>query len=323
MTAGAVCYEGRELPLAAGETVLDTLERAGVSVPSGCRAGVCCKCIMRSPEPPPKSQRGLRPTLAQQGYFLACQARPTGTLLVEAGPPVTETRARVLSIEIVGADVARLCLAPATDFVYRPGQFLDVRHPSGATRSYSIASLPSDGRIELHVRRAPEGLVSGWLHTLDVGDEVVVAGPHGQCFHVADDQDRKLVLVGAGTGLAPHVGIARDALAQGHRGPIDLVHGALEPTRLYLRDELRALALTAPQLRIHAVVLREATNGEHEGSLDVVAVRLAGPLQGARVYLCGDGALVRTLQRSFFLAGAASREILADPFEAHPSPRVA
>ena len=318
MTA-TVHYGERVVALQLGETVLDALDRTGVAVPSGCRAGVCCKCLLRADSPPPGSQRGLRPTLALQGFFLACQARPTGALVVETGPPVTEVRARVLSSDAVGADVARLRLVPAGTFVFRPGQFVDVCHPSGAVRSYSLASLPRDGWLELHVRRAPEGLVSGWLHGLRAGDEVSVAGPHGQCFHVADDQDRKLVLVGAGTGLAPLLGIARDALEQGHRGPIDLVHGALDPSRLYLRDELRALAALAPQLRVHAVVLREATSGEHEGPLDELAVRLAGPLQRARVYLCGDGALVRSLQRSFFMAGAASREILADPFETHPT----
>jgi CDP-4-dehydro-6-deoxyglucose reductase len=121
-----------------------------------------------------------------------------------------------------------------------------------------------------------------------------------------------------GTGLAPLYGIARDALAHGHLGPIDLVHGALEPSRLYLRDELHALAAANPTLRVHAAVLRGATAREHEGALDTVAVRLAGPLERARVVLCGDGALVRGLQRAFFLAGAPSRELLADPFETHP-----
>ena len=161
--------------------------------------------------------------------------------------------------------------------------------------------------------------MSGWLHGRAAGDRVRVRGAFGQCFHVADDPRKKLLLAGAGTGLAPLLGIARDALDQGHAGPIDLIHGGLEPGRLYLRDELARLAAGAPQLQVHHCVLRNATGREHEGSLDEVAVRLAGPLAGVRAFLCGDGEIVQRLRRSLFLAGLPSAEILADPFLPAPA----
>lgn len=305
---------GLEVALREGETVLEGLERAGLDVASGCRAGTCCKCMLQAEDPPADSQRGLRPTLRAQGYFLACQARPERDLALlgaEAPPAIDAT---VESLEHVAPDVARILLRPATELRFRPGQYLDVLHPSGASRSYSIASLPSAGVLELHVRRVPDGLVSGWLHELEVGARVEVRGAFGQCFHVADDADRKLLLVGAGTGLAPLLGIARDAREQGHRGPVDLVHGGLTPERLYLRRELDELAGRWPQLRVHHCVLREATKREHEGRLDEVAIRLAGDLAGTRAFLCGDAEIVRVLQRSLFLAGVPSGEILADPF---------
>jgi len=313
--SGATLRNGEhEIALLEGETVLEGLERAGLDVASGCRAGTCCKCMLQAEDPPPDSQRGLRPTLRAQGYFLACQARPEGTLSLRGAeaPPVID--AVVESVEKVAPDVARILLRPATPLSFRPGQYLDVVHPSGASRSYSIASLPADGVLELHVRRVPDGLVSGWLHELAAGAPVPVRGAFGQCFHVSDDANKKLLLVGAGTGLAPLLGIARDALDQGHAGPIDLVHGGLTPERLYLREELDELAARWSQLRVHHCVLKEATKREHEGRLDEVAIRLAGTLSSTRAFLCGDAEIVRVLQRSLFLAGIPSGEILADPF---------
>ncbi|QDU69967.1 FAD-binding oxidoreductase [Engelhardtia mirabilis] len=315
MSPGQIEVEGQRIELEQGETVLQGLERAGLDVASGCRAGTCTKCLLQAQDaPPPASQRGLRPTLTAQNFFLACQARPTGLLRLRGSRGPEPVRARVASIDHLTEDVARLRLTPDERFDYRPGQYLDVLHPGGESRSYSIASLPSDGWLELHVRRIPGGQVSGWLHELAVDAELAVRGPFGQCFHVADDDQRKLLLVGAGTGLAPLVGIARDALEQGHRGPIDLVHGGLEPNRLYLRDDLDRLARESPQLRVHHCVLRGATAREHEGPLDQVAIRLAGALAGARAFLCGDGEIVHLLRRSLFLAGLPSGEILADPF---------
>lgn len=315
----AIRVEGREIALQEGETVLEGLERAGIDVPSGCRSGTCTKCMLQATgEIPANAQRGLRAQLVAQGHFLACQARPTGMLeLADVRGPVPVT-ARVIANELVAPDVARVFLEVTEPFAHRSGQYLDVLHPDGASRSYSIASLPSDPHVELHVRRVPEGLVSGWLHDVPLGSELRVRGPFGQCFHIADDPLRKLLLVGAGTGLAPLLGIARDALDQGHQGPIDLVHGGLEPERLYLRAELDELAASWPQLRIHHCVLRGATSREHEGPLDQVALRLAGSVNAARAFLCGDDAIVRQLQRSFFLAGVASKEIFADPFAPAP-----
>lgn len=312
---GAIQLDDLTVPLAAGESVLEALERCGVGVPSGCRAGTCTKCMLQADgEPPPESQRGLRPTLRSQGYFLSCLARPTGLLKLKSGAGPEPIDARLESIQLVAPDVAQLFLEPQAELDWRPGQYLDVLHPGGEVRSYSIASLPSSGLLELHIRRIPDGLVSGWLHELEPGATLRVRGPFGQCFHISDDPARKLLLIGAGTGLSPLLGIARDALQQGHTGPMLLVNGGLEPSRLYLREELAQLAASTPQLEVHHCVLRNATEHEHEGALDAIAIGLAGSLDTARAFLCGDEAIVRTLQRSLFLAGMPSGEILADPF---------
>ena len=217
-----------------------------------------------------------------------------------------------------GEDVVQVFLEPKDPLIFHPGQYLDVFHPSGAARSYSIASLPSTEQLELHVRRVPDGLVSGWIHALSRGDTVGVRGAFGQCFFASGDleeaEPEKLLLVGAGTGLAPLLGIARDALAKGFTGPIDLIHGGVEPSRLYLRDQLAALERGAEALKVHHCVLRGASESEREGALDELAVELGAPLAKSRAFLCGDEGIVRLLQRALFLAGVPSGEILADPF---------
>ena len=251
----------------------------------------------------------------EQGYFLACQARPDGRLRLQddsTGPEPVDSV--VEEIRLVAPDVVRILLRPEQQFEFRPGQYLDVLHPEGSARNYSLASLPSSGLFELHVRHVPDGLVSGWLHGRRVGDPVRVRGPFGQCFLVAGEPEKRLLLVGAGTGLAPLLGIARDAQRMVHRGAVDLIHGGLVPERLYLREELKRFADDWPQLSVHHCVLREATESEHAGALDEVAVQLAATLDDTRAFLCGDDAIVRALRRRLFLAGLASREIFADPF---------
>lgn len=74
-------------------------------------------------------------------------------------------------------------------------------------RDYSIASIPGDGRLELLVRqmRHPDGrlgLGSGWLtEGLAPGDRLAVQVRRNPGFHAPED-DRALVLIGNGTGMA-------------------------------------------------------------------------------------------------------------------------
>ena len=153
--AGRLLLGDRTLPIDAGETVLEALERAGLDMASGCRAGTCCKCMLQAQGPPSDSQRGLRATLKTQGYFLACQARVDGELRL-LGAEAPEPISAVVELgEAVAPDVQRLLLRPQASLGFRPGQYLDVLHPGGESRSYSIASLPSTGLLELHVRRVP------------------------------------------------------------------------------------------------------------------------------------------------------------------------
>ena len=89
-------------------------------------------------------------------------------------------------------------------------------------REYSIASLPADGRLELLVRRMQRpdgqpGLGSGWLTAgapMNAGVDLRVR--RNPAFHPPQD-DRPLVLVGNGTGIAGLRSLLRARIAAGHR----------------------------------------------------------------------------------------------------------
>jgi NAD(P)H-flavin reductase len=158
--------------------------------------------------------------------------------------------------------------------------------------------------------------MSGWLFTeARAGDAVTIRGPAGDCFYTAGKPDQPLLLAGTGTGLAPLLGIGRDALLQGHRGPIFLYHGALNPGGLYGSDVMHALTATHPHLQYRPVVLEgEAGNGVVVGALDKVVLAAHPKLTGWRGFVCGDPGIVQLLKKKLFLAGMASRDISADAF---------
>ena len=342
-----VTWKGQALALAPDETVLDGLLRNGIAVASSCRVGACQSCLLRAARGsiPESAQKGLGATLRARGYFLACRWRPEGegaSELVEIADDATlpSVAAVVRALERPTPDVVRLGLETATPFAYRAGQFVSLARADGLTRSYSLASLPpTEGRaasLEIHVKRLPGGQMSTYLHdVVRVGDRLTVRGPGGDCFYTEGRPRDPLLLAGTGTGLAPLLGIARDALARGHLGPIRLIHGALAAAGLYADAELRALARVHPTFRYEPCVLQPPpspapASGSRAAEGDPIPVRdlqeqvldaLRGH-PGVRVFLCGPPELVVGLRRRVFLAGVPLADILADAFitAAPPTP---
>ncbi|MFN0044032.1 MAG: 2Fe-2S iron-sulfur cluster-binding protein, partial [Alphaproteobacteria bacterium] len=213
-----------------GETVLAALLRGGFDAPHSCKAGACGSCMMRAVEGDvgPNSQAGLKDAWKAQGYFLPCVCVPRGDLAIAALDAAMAAPSSVISIDPLSADVVRLRLSMPDGFDFRAGQYLSLRNQDGLTRSYSIASLPGDGAIDLQIRIYPDGRMGTWIaNHAKPGDAVTLTGPFGECFYVPGREQQPLLLIGTGTGLAPLQAIAHDALAHGHTGPIHLYHGAV------------------------------------------------------------------------------------------------
>lgn len=303
-----------------GETVLDCLTRHGVPAPHSCRSGLCHTCMMRAVEGTPavESQRGLKDALVLQNYFLPCLCVPAGDMSVVLPDAETfRTDTVVTRIDKLNAEITRLCLARPEHYQYRAGQYLTLFNADGVGRSYSLASVPAlDDDLELHIRRVPKGVVSGWVDKqLQVGATVAIGEALGNCFYVPGQPDQPLLLIGTGTGLAPLYGIARDALQQGHTGPIRLYHGSSMPDGLYRMQELQALADTHPGFDYRPCVSRaNATPWATQARADDRALAENPCLSGWRVYVCGNPDMVNHAKRRAFLAGASLSDICADPF---------
>lgn len=314
----------RHLSVEDGETALDALLRGGVVVPNSCRAGACQSCRLRAcaGTPPAAAQVGLKATQRERGYFLACLCRPDEDLTIALGEdlPIDAT---VIDVTSLGANVVRLRLGlpPGVALEYRAGQFITLLRADGLARSYSLASVPGeDLELELHVRVLPQGRMSQWIaHELAPGAVLQLRGPEGDCFYTPNQPAQPLLLIGTGTGLAPLIGVARDALRQGHTGPITLIHGALTPAGHYLVDVLEDMSRQSPNFRYLRCALRgDAAPGLELGAIEAVAAAQFPKLGGHRVYICGDPERVQSLRKQSFLRGARMNEIFADAFVTAP-----
>jgi len=312
-------YQGRTVISRRSENVLDAMLRQGISLPFSCRNGVCHVCLQRCIRGtiPSEAQRGLRPELSDQGYFMACKCIPLEDMEI-IPPSGLYSTTLVHSKELLGLNICKLLLEPPSSFIYHGGQFINLRRPDGLIRSYSLASLHSeDYFLEIHVQRKEGGIMSNWiLDELKAGDELGIQNAGGECYYTDKAHAHPLLLVGTGTGLAPLIGIIRDALHNRHEEIIHLYHGGRDTDRFYLREELRQMEQQHANFHYHECISAHSktADGISRGYVHEVAFARHQDLRGWHVYLAGPSEMVDSGELLAAERGAAPEAIHTDAF---------
>lgn len=145
----------------------------------------------------------------------------------------------VRAVRTVGPDTVALDLATPQGFDALPGQFVLVRATVDGeeyARHYTISSPAVADTFEVTVGIDPEGSLSPWLADRDPGDHLGIEGPFGTiAYDAATDGD--VVVLAAGPGVGPAVGVAESAIDAGHDAAV--VYEGTDPPH---RDRLDALA---------------------------------------------------------------------------------
>ncbi|ARF58676.1 bifunctional cytochrome P450/NADPH--P450 reductase [Streptomyces gilvosporeus] len=226
---------------------------------------------------------GARPTPAQTALLAAHNPCPPERQALEA---LAEDDPRTL-IDLVEAHPALRGALP-WPVILELLPPLRIRH-------YSLSSSPAaDPRhADLMVSLLPGGTGSTHLHGLRPGDTVLArVQPCRDAFRIDPADPAPVIMIAAGTGLAPFRGAIADRVAAGRTTPARLYFGCDDPDS----DFLHATELAAAE-RAGAVSLHPVFSARPERGHRFVQHRLAAEgaeiwellRAGARVYVCGDG----------------------------------
>lgn len=307
MTMPELCVGERRWTVPTGSNLLDALNAAGLNVPYSCRAGSCHACLVHclDGQPADALPEALALDKHAQGWRLACQCRVVDDLRVAVFDPLLEGMpATVCALDWFG-DVLRLRLRPERALRYQAGQHL-VLWNGAVARPYSLASLPGeDDFLEFHIDCRRPGAFCDSARGLRVGDELRLGELRGGALHYDPDwQERPLWFLAAGTGLAPLWGILREAVRQGHRGEIRVLHVARDSAGHYLAGAMQGMAGVTVDL-VLAEQMEEALAGLRMVSRQTVAL------------VCGAPASVERFARRLFITGVPRGQVYADAFVEH------
>jgi ferredoxin-NADP reductase len=232
-------------------------------------------------------------------------------------------RARVLALRDETPDIRSLTVDVDGWLGHRPGQHVDVRLTAAdgyqAQRSYSIASAPEAGRLELTVERLDDGEVSSWLagEARD-GDAFELRGPIGGYFVWDVTKGGPVQLVAGGSGVAPLLSMVRHRVAAGGDQPMRLLYSARSLNDVVARDELVDLAARDSGFELVCTLTREQPPGwsgyarRVDGAL--LAEALWGPETEALTYVCGPTRFVESVASALIDLGYRADSIKTERF---------
>ncbi len=212
-----------------------------------------------------------------------------------------ELRGRIVEVLPETADSATLVIKPSKDWAgHLPGQYLRVGVEVDGVRlwrTYSLTHGPrADGCLSITVKAIADGVVSTHLvRTVRPGQMVQLGQAEGD-FVLSDPLPEKLLLVTAGSGITPVIGMLRNLFSRAEpvQADIVLLHSALSRSEVIFGEELRRHAAEG---RLRLVELHT----DVDGMLDVAdpergLAAIVPDLAERTTYACGPVGLLDALE---------------------------
>jgi ferredoxin-NADP reductase len=199
-------------------------------------------------------------------------------------------------------------------FAHIAGQHVDVRltAPDGysAMRSYSIASsAASSPTIELVIERLPDGEVSSFFHDVAaIGDEIELRGALGGHFLWPEPAVDGVLLIGAGSGLAPLMAMIRHRRSLKPAVPTALLLSARTAEDVLFSGELHSTEINDSAFVLALAITREKPTRASDFGRRIDGVMVQEVIarlhrKPTQVFVCGSNGFVNIATEGALLAG--------------------
>lgn len=157
---------------------------------------------------------------------------------------VVENKATITYVQLLKEDLVIFRIVPNDGIIpdYKAGQFITLGIPvisenyKTVRRAYSLASHPENKKyyefVIRWVRKPLPGRVTTQMFYACEGDTVTLGNPTGNALtinerlHDGRKDERRIVCIGGGTGIAPFVSFAKHLHAVGDKREVVVLHGA-------------------------------------------------------------------------------------------------
>ncbi len=179
------------------------------------------------------------------------------------------------------------------EFAFDSGQFGEYSVFGIGEAPFCISSSPTRrDHLEFTVQRV--GRVTNALHRLGVGAEIGFRGPYGNSFPMNFLEEKNLIFVGGGIGLAPLRSLIWNVLDNRNKyKKIDIIYGARSPSDLCFKYDLEAWNKDKTVDMVTTVDKGDESWTGREGFVPQVLEQVAPSAQNAVAIVCGPPIMIR------------------------------
>ncbi|GAB3686226.1 FAD-binding oxidoreductase [Saccharopolyspora tripterygii] len=201
---------------------------------------------------------------------------------------------------------------------FSPGQYVSVQVPltDGARqiRQYSLSGAPAEA-LQITVKKEtgePAGEVSHHLHDhVGEGDLLRASAPFGDV--TLDDGEGPVLLISAGIGCTPMIGMLAHLAATGSARRVVAVHADRTPDTHALREDLHQLVDKLPDATAH-VWYEEPDRGWPENRTGIVDLSTVDLPPASTAYVCGPRPFMHAVRDQLRRGGVAADDIHYEVF---------
>ncbi len=312
------------------ETILNGAVRSDIVFPHSCKVGGCaaCKCKLVSGKIKALTDASylLSKDELEQNFILGCQSIPKSDVIVEL-PDSSGQQQNCTGVIVeqkgLTHDIYEVVIRLDTSMTYVSGQYanissIDFPYPA---RCYSFAHPCNEGGVSVvtfFVRAVPNGKMSNWLVSKEaLGKKVNVEGSFGE-FYLRDNE-RSMVCIAGGSGLAPIISILEHSLMypktkQSRRSVLLLVGGRTQQDLYYTKQIESIQSLWGGGFTYHPVLSEEPEKSAWKGRRGLVTDFLTESSVDCEGYFCGPPPMIDAAIKKMEGFGISKDKLFFDKF---------
>ena len=213
------------------------------------------------------------------------------------------------------------------EYQFKQGQYITLKlniNGEEIRRSYSICSSPYDKELRVAVKEVIGGKASTFINReLKIGANMEVMTPMGSFYSVLSGANKKkYVLFAGGSGITPMMSIIKSVLYVEKQSNITLIYANKNEVSTIFKNELDALSLSNPNLKVVYVFdqpqtkISDLQTGIITPDKALSLIENYGGVNADEYFICGPGVMMENVKTTLETLKVESRKIHIEYFNA-------